>query len=108
MLSGKLTDKQLEAITQGVATILLPEIKKLAPTSEPVEIEQDEDEEKIAPEIRQLCKTRDQLVMQMAKPVVKIYTGRYGSTRVNQTLESLEEVNKMIKDHRTGKSSKRM
>ena len=105
----KLTAKQLEAITQGVATIILPEIKKLAPTSEPEPVETaDNHEEQLAPEIRVLCKTRDQLVQQMANPKVVIYTGRYGSTRVNQTLDSLNEVNKMIKDHKTGRASQRM
>ena len=38
---------------------------------------------------------------------VTVYRGKYGSIRVNKTMEAIDNVRKMIKDMRAGKSTQR-
>jgi hypothetical protein len=59
------------------------------------------------PALESLFISQSKLQLQMADPVYVTMRGRYGSTRVNQTLENLEAVNAMIEKRRTRNSRAR-
>ena len=98
----------LTALTKGIAD-LSARLDVLEPTGSTADLDaaagDDASENVTDPQLVQAFKTQDKLVAQMANPVIKVYSGRYGSNRVNQTLESLVEIKKHIRDIRAGKSS---
>ena len=87
------------------------EIFKLQKADEPVKAEAVSTEADVVtdPSLDAYYKAEAELVKQLGinGGNIVVYRGKYGCTRVNTTMEALDNVRRMIKDIRTGRTSQK-